>query len=444
VDVLTGDEDTNLYRGFFSRRFRGGFALQAQAQQFSTEAPRGRSGGDGDALSIGARLGYARGRFSLDGYVNRTRRARNELTPSQDPRVLVSETEPIPALDATAQEAYVRLGFGDPERGAWVQAVAATRRFIEVGNTVDSTTADNTGVPLNVLDTSSSRAQYVTAAGYTRGAVRASVTNRLRIFEGETYVSPAGRLAYERPRLALSLYAEDDALEERLRMEALARLLPTSFIAISGAVSQRGAGPTLLVSDGPSGSIAVEQPAAQAARGEVAVRLGRLWVGGGALLRDEAVLRAPTVFDRNLVAVADGRAIGTLVTVRGRIYKDVGVEAHGVRWNEGDTFYRPQFQSRARLYLATDWRRKFPTGTFSLLAAVQHDYRSRVYFPFATTEGVPATQSRVLSTQLELRIVDAVVFWQFRNVLGERFSTVPGLEMPRPINLYGVRWEFRN
>lgn len=444
VDVLTGDEDTNLYRGFFSRRFRNGLALQAQAQQFSTEAPRGRSGGDGDALSIGARLGYARGRFSMDGYVHRTRRTRNELTPSQDPRVASDGTEAIPPLDATDQDAYLRLGIGDPERGGWVQAVAATRRFIEVGNTVDSTTAVNTGVPLNVVDTSLSRAQYVAGAGYSRGPVRASVTGRLRLFEGETYLSPSARLAFDRRRLALSLYAENDAVEERLRVEAMARLLPTSFIALTGAVSQRGAGPTLLVPDGDSGFVAFEQLATQAARGEVALRLGRLWVGGGVVLRDAAVLLAPTVFDRMLVAVADGRATGTLATIHGRIFKDVGVEAHGVRWNEADTFYRPQFQSRARLFLDTEWRRRFPTGTFSLLAAVQHEYRSHVYVPYAGGEAVPATQNRALSTQLELRIVDAVVFWQFRNVLGERYSTVPGLEMPRPINLYGVRWEFRN
>ena len=50
----------------------------------------------------------------------------------------------------------------------------------------------------------------------------------------------------------------------------------------------------------------------------------------------------------------------------------------------------------------------------------------------------------MLSSQLEIRIVDATVFWQFRNALGVRYSQVPGLEMPRPISLYGVRWSFRN
>lgn len=442
VDVATGDEDTNMYRGFFGRRFGNGLALQAGAQQFSTEAPR--SGGDGDALSLVARLGYARGAFSADAYVNRTRRTRTVLAPSQDPRVVVADAATIPQLDATDQEAYVRVGVGDPEQGFWAQGVATSRRFSEVGGTVDSATAESTGEPLNLVDTTLSRSQYVTSAGYSRGGLRVSLTNRLRVFGGERFTAPSARVAFERPRLAVSLYGEDNSVDERTRIEGLARILPTSFIALTGAVSQVSEGPTLLAGAGEGGAIAIEQPATQAARGELAIRLGRLWIGGGALVRDEAVLRAPTVFDRETATVPDGRATGALVTLHGRIYKDVGVEAHGVRWDDGDTFYRPQFQSRARLYVATDWLRRFPSGNFSLLAAVQHDYRSRVFFPYVTGDVRAASHNRVLSSQLEIRIVDATVFWQFRNALGVRYSQVPGLEMPRPISLYGVRWSFRN
>ena len=32
--------------------------------------------------------------------------------------------------------------------------------------------------------------------------------------------------------------------------------------------------------------------------------------------------------------------------------------------------------------------------------------------------------------------------WQFRNFLGERYTQVPGLLMPRQTNFYGVRWSF--
>ena len=441
VDVTTGDEDTNFYRGYFARRFGGGLAMQAGGQQYNTEAPR--YGGDGDALSLVARFGYATGPFSVDAYINRTRRTRNELVPSEDPRVAVADAATIPPLDATDQEAYVRVGAGDPERGLWIQGVAATRRFIEVGGLVDSSTANSTGAPLNIVDTTVSQAQYVTAAGFSRGGLRASVTNRLRVFGGERFTSPSARLAFDRPRVSVSLYGEDNSVDERTRVEGLVRLLPTSFVAITGAVSQIGEGPTLIVSDGDSGTVALARPSTRAARAELALRLGRLWMGGGMLLRDSAVLRAPTVFDRALVTIPDVRATGALVTLHGRIYKDVGVEAHGVRWDDADTFYRPQFQSRARLYLATDWLRKFPNRTFSLYAGIQHDYRSKVFYPYA--DGVKsATQNRVLSSQIEVRIVDATIFWHFRNILGTRYSQVPGLEMPRPLGVYGVRWSFRN
>ncbi|HVE79033.1 MAG TPA: Plug domain-containing protein, partial [Gemmatimonadaceae bacterium] len=56
TDVMTGDEDTNLYRGFFAKRFRRGEALQVGAQQYGTTAPRSGDGG-GDALSLLARVG---------------------------------------------------------------------------------------------------------------------------------------------------------------------------------------------------------------------------------------------------------------------------------------------------------------------------------------------------------------------------------------------------
>jgi len=66
-----------------------------------------------------------------------------------------------------------------------------------------------------------------------------------------------------------------------------------------------------------------------------------------------------------------------------------------------------------------------------------------VFYPYA--DGVKsATQNRVLSSQIEVRIVDATIFWHFRNILGTRYSQVPGLEMPRPLGVYGVRWSFRN
>ena len=437
TDVATGDENTNLYRGFYAKRFRHGEALQIGAQQFSTE--RTRFGGDGDALSLLARVGIARAGWSLDGFVNRTRRTRDELLPLDE-----TGATPIRPLDATDVQAYVRAGYGDPERGPWAQIAAGHLQFREAGNQVD-TTQDTPDHPLDIIDTITSRAQYLAAAGLTYGPFRASATARYRVFAGQHDISPSGRLAFDHERLAVSLFAERSSLDERTRLEASARILPLPFLALAGAVSQTSEGlPQPFAEDTAGNVITVRAPATMAARGEASVRIGRLWLGGGVLARDTALLQPPVVFDRDYAPQVDSRAIGTFASVQGRIYKAIYADATGVRWNQTDTWYRPQYQSRARLFISTEWRSRFPSGNFGLLAAGTHEYRSTARFPLTDGNFLATPQSRVVSTLLEIRIVNAVLSWQFRNILGERYQTVPGFEMPRPTSLYGVRWEFWN
>jgi hypothetical protein len=54
------------------------------------------------------------------------------------------------------------------------------------------------------------------------------------------------------------------------------------------------------------------------------------------------------------------------------------------------------------------------------------------------------TGYRTVSTLLQVRILTAEIFWNFRNILGERYSQIPGYRLPRLTNIYGVRWEFWN
>jgi hypothetical protein len=439
VDVSTGDEDTNIYRGFYGKRFKHGEALQIAGQQFSTQVRRAGIGGDGDALSLLARVGYARAGWSADAFVNRTRRTRATLIPLSSFGVAS-----IPALDATDTYAYVRAGYGDPERGPWVQLLAGSLAFSEVGNKVDSASV-TPETPLNVVDTLTSRAQYVGAAGFSARGLRISATNRVRVFSGQTEYSPSGRVAFERPRVTISLFGERSSLDERTRAEALFRALPFSFLSLSGAVSQTGAGPDLLLpSSDLTDTLRLESPATRAARGEVAIRLAGLWLGGGVLARDSALLQAPQVFNGGYRPVVEGRVSGAFASVRGRIFKDLFADATGIRWDVADSYYRPQYESSARLYLATDWRTRFPSGNFGAFLSAQHDYRSNALFPQLDGSVLTTPQSRVVSTLVEIRIVNAVISWQFRNIIGIRYATVPGFEMPRPTNVYGVRWEFWN
>src|SRR5688500_2200793 len=61
-DVSTGDDDTNVYRGFFGKRYVHGESLPFGAQQFSTTNQR--VGVCGDGLSMLLRMGWAKVRWS--------------------------------------------------------------------------------------------------------------------------------------------------------------------------------------------------------------------------------------------------------------------------------------------------------------------------------------------------------------------------------------------
>lgn len=63
TDVLTGSENLNLFRGYFGKRSTTGVAVQLAAQQASTASVRGL---DGEGLGAMARLGWARGEWSVD------------------------------------------------------------------------------------------------------------------------------------------------------------------------------------------------------------------------------------------------------------------------------------------------------------------------------------------------------------------------------------------
>src|SRR5207237_8001083 len=79
VDVATGNEDTNLYRGFYGKRFDNGGVLQFAGQQFGVTSTR--FAGSGDALSLLTRVGVARKSWSIDGFVPRHRPTRDIKRP---------------------------------------------------------------------------------------------------------------------------------------------------------------------------------------------------------------------------------------------------------------------------------------------------------------------------------------------------------------------------
>ena len=441
ADVYTGDNRSNTFRGFLARRAHNGFALQTMLQQRSTDDRR--LGGDGDATTIFTRIGIIKPRWSIDATLLRVRSSQQLLS-----LVPVTAYElvgrPIPAYQQVQRDAYIRFGAGDVNRGPWLQLLAASRQNVE--NTTHRAADVTNGFLADSADTTRNSTQYVASVGWAAARARFSATNRLRIVDGEMLNQPSARVGFDLGRLTLSAYGERNPFDKVTRADAFFRLRPVPFFAVTGAASYGTTGSLLLPLDSTNGKELVFFPVAKAARAEVAIRVGRLWIQGGAVLRDSAVIRAPAIFDRTTPVTVEGRVTGATFSVVGPLFKGFSVHVSGVQW-ENAGWYRPQTEVRSEL----TWRYHF-TGAaktgFDFVLAGQSEYRSGAFVPIFNANGginaLPTFPATPLGVRAEFTLKDATISVQLRNIVDAPYTTVPGLLMPGPLTVYGVRWTFWN
>jgi hypothetical protein len=277
----------------------------------------------------------------------------------------------------------------------------------------------------------------------------------------------------ETPALAASLFAEASSPLTPSRVEATARLMPLSRIAFLASASRTGSGTFERMLGDTIGrrtidTAGVYQPGpvyfypgydslevaryALASRtnlrAEAGIRLGDLWISGGLIRRGATTLMpAGELVTDTVVGTAvrtEGKATARTAAVRGRLFKSLYADAWGIAWDDTAGFYRPRYQSRAELYIQTSLLNRFPKGNFGLLASLAHEYRSNVSFPLPGDSVISTGHIRTVAFKLEIRIQTAVVSYQFRNLLQERYQLVPGFQMPRQTQFYGVRWDFWN
>lgn len=422
VDVATGNEDTNLYRGFYGKRFDNGGVLQLAGQQFGVTSPR--FAGAGDNLSLLARVGIARKSWSVDGFVNRTHATRDiERT------IASSGRPPILSLDATHTTAYVRAAVGRVGSGPWIQATAASLGF--KGTTGPDRSVGAASQP-DTLPRKVTETQYNVSGGLTLGPARVEVQDRLRALEGTSYNSASARLDLVSPFAVLSGFAEHDGFRQITNLDAGIRLQPLPFIAVAGSIGR------VTPSSQGMGSFAT----GTSVRGEVALKVFGPWVSVGILSSDTTHGLAPVVYDTLLQPTIAGRRRAGTAAIRGPLGRGFGIDAWITRWDSTSP-YQPQYQSRSEINFANDFSKRFPRGDLDIRAAVVYEYRGHNIFPLAGGD-LRTMAAKTLSAQLEIRILRAVVSYQQRNILAYQYQVIPGFEMPRVLAIYGVRWEFWN
>jgi len=417
TDILTGSEQANLYRGFYGKRTNSGGVVQLAAQQYSTTSQR--TAGDGDALAAFGRLGFARGRLTVDAVA--TRFGRNRASTY---RYVVQGTlnqNAIGSFEGSDATGYLRAAWGDADRsGFWMQGLVARSIHRETGDTVVG------------ADSSRSQTQYIAMAGLTRWGARLSATARMRSNAGETRFSPSVRGSWERDWFAVSASAEEGGPDSTRRVDALAVLTPFKWLHFMGAHSIHT--PDAATAYGPSRTTS---------RAEAAIQLFGRWIGAGAVQRSAMRLQGMRVFDTLYAAVDVPAATGLEATLGGPLAGSFSFEWRGVRWPD-DVPYTPVVESHTEIRVSTDFHRQIKRRTFDLTAGLTHDYRGAMDVPVTGGGSQRAQGAGWVGGFVEMRIASAHIFWYNRNAAGKIYETVPGFMMPRLVQLYGVRWEFWN
>jgi hypothetical protein len=421
VDIATGNEDTNLYRGFYAKRFDNGGILQFGGQQFGVQSPR--FAGSGDALSLLTRVGVAKKGWSLDAFVVRHHGTRDIERP------FVGGPAPVLALDATNTDAYIRAAVGGVESGPWAQISVASIAF--KGTTSPDRNVSST-VLGDTLERRFSETQYNASAGYTLGAARVEVEDRLRALNGVTYNGISGRLDLVTPIGVVNGFVEHDGFRNVTNADGGIRAQPLPFIALSGSISR-----STPISSGVS-----TQSSITSERAEAGLRLFGPWFSGGLIRTDRSGGLAPIVYDTLYLPTEAGKVMGKTASIRGPLPGGFGIDAWLVRWDSAGR-YQPQYQSRSELNYSNNFSKRFPRKDFEIRVAGVYEYRGHTTFPLDAGD-LQTPVAKTVSALLEIRIMRAVLSYQQRNIVGYLYQVVPGFEMPRVLAIYGVRWDFWN
>jgi hypothetical protein len=420
VDIATGNEATNLYRGFYGKRYDNGGILQFAGQQFGVASQR--FAGSGDALSLLGRLGVAKKGWSLDAFVFHHHATRDIERPIVGP-------PPVLSLDATNTDAYIRAAVGGVESGPWLQISAASIAFKGTSGPDRNVSAAAFG---DTAERRRSETQYNASAGYTLGAARFEVEDRLRALNGLSYNGVSGRLDLVTPIGLVNGFVEHDGFRKVTNADAGIRAQPLPFIAVSGSISRSA----------PITSGVSTQSTTTSERAEVGLRLFGPWFSGGLIRTDVSTGLAPIVYDTLLLPTGPGRVMAKTASIRGPLPGGFGIDAWLIRWDSAGR-YRPQYQSRSELNYSNNFSRRFPRKDFEIRVAGVYEYRGRTTFPLAAGD-VQTPVEKTVSALLEIKIMRAVLSYQQRNILGYLYQVVPGFEMPRVLTIYGVRWDFWN
>lgn len=421
VSFSTGDASTNAYRIRYMNRYTGGFGIALGVTYFGTDGPTS-SPGEVTSLGLWGKATWTpNARSGIEYQVFRANRQRETLSPSR-----AGFTGDIAGIDFGRTDHFLRAFAATRDDGmGWrMDALFGATAF-----------SDTTGL----LDTSRTQASL---EGSVRGRhYSAALLGRLR--DG---TSP---------------------------LEAVARasVSPLRYLTVSASVRRRGVDGDFGVLDSDMGAMFApmswlyargtlrwRRQADSALTGVDTTQRANDWTVGGGLTsrlldvdvsmgRHEPFTTPPFGHYPGLLPF-NTSAGGTTLTVSYRLSLIRPLTLSGwYRHQLEDSLvaFEPLHNAVTRVTFRSMFLPTFRRGALDVMAFGEvQSWSGGVAGIDSAGAFIPLAGKTIMNFHVQFRLVKAIIYWSYRNPGLIRYTHVPGYELPRANQRFGIIWEFSN
>jgi hypothetical protein len=417
TSFATGDASTNTYRIRYLNRWAPGTGLGLGVSWFGTDGPSTSPGGASD-LALWAKATWTpSARVGVEYQVLRYSMDRDALTPEGVP--------PLAGVDVSRTDGFVRAFAATRDDGMGLRLDALMGA---------SSYRDSSGLEQTIR-------QGAAVAAYAAARWSAELTARAR--DARTPFEFRLRAAWQPvPFVTVAAHgARWSHLGERRSMEAGAsgELRPHRAFALYGALRWRDrvAAPAILT-----------DTAQRTTDWRTGLRFRTRPVSLDVTVERHGFFDAP-VWGTFAAQLPDGTDIDvTTLTAAWALWPLRYLGLIGWYRQPLDPIkaaFEPPHHTRAALRFQSRMLPRLRRGVFDLVVEMGIEGWSDGLAGHDTTGAdVRLLGATTVDYLLEIRLVGAVLFWTLRNAAAERYGSLPGFDVARSLQRFGVRWEFTN
>lgn len=420
VSFSTGDAQTNAYRIRYLNRWGSGFGLGAGVTYFGTNGPNTAPGHVGELGLWGKATWMPSDRLGVEYQVASYSLQRDEFSS----RV---SSGSLPGVDVRRTDSFVHTFAATRPGGmGWrFDALLGTSTFRDTAKTLNASVS-----------------QATAALGYRAERWSAELTARLR--DGSDPFDLQARVAVS-PVRPVTLAATARRVwvlggGEYLEAGADAEVRPLAALRLYGSARLRRISDTSLV------TVDTTQRVADWSGGFTA-DLGRVF-SLDASLGVHNPIAAPVLgaFATQIPQAAQGGATTASVAYEIRPWRFLTLGGWYRHPLDSDSVaFEPPHHSLTRATFHSAFLPHFRRGVFDVMGQLELEaWGSGTVGLDAQGDPIRLQGESIWNLHVQVRLVGAIFYWTMRNIAIKRYQVIPGFEMPRAMQRFGIIWEFTN